>query len=194
MSIGFCCDGANDVVASKMETPPSAQSQFRRELDFWEKTHRQTGRTTRQMEAAPQGAFYIWPWSNSLFYARKLAAKLKRKDLQIIPLAEFTPEMFRSRTITGCVIDHASMPHMTEKNHQAEAEARIYTAAATNPTLFWLDNDTLHDIPADEIAAELQAIHDEENTAQATAAPAAHASPPSPAAAASRDTPAPHAE
>lgn len=169
MSIGFCCDDANDVVASKMETPPSAQSQFRRELDSWEKNHRQTGRTTRQMEAAPQGAFYIWPRSNSLCYPRRLAAKLRRNDLQIIPLAEFIPEMFRGQTITGCVIDHACMQHMTKKNHWADASARIYTAAATNPIFTG-------------------------NTAQFTAAPAAPASPPSPAGAASRDTQAPHAE
>lgn len=73
---------------------------------------RQTGRTTKQMLEADQGAIYVWPYAISIkSYARPLAHHLGRQDLKIIPASEFTPE--RCRGTSNIVIDHAT--HLTEE-------------------------------------------------------------------------------
>lgn len=67
---------------------------------------KQTGTTTAQMLAAPKGAVYVWPWSNSINYPKALAAFLGRLDLLIISNAAFNKWSMRG---VNCrvVVDHA---------------------------------------------------------------------------------------
>lgn len=69
---------------------------------------RGTGRTTRQMLAAPQGAIYV-SYGNVDYY-RDLARKHGREDLKIYSDGQFTPRdahRFYGRTFSGIVLDHA---------------------------------------------------------------------------------------
>lgn len=68
---------------------------------------RQTGRTTRQMLAAPKNSFYVWA-NESLSYPRSLAMKLDRNDLQIKPLSWLRLDNVRGRRILTVTIDHAA--------------------------------------------------------------------------------------
>ena len=67
---------------------------------------RGNGETTRQMEAAPKGAVFVW-CNAKTDYAVLLARKIGREDLQIQ-----TPEWFEDRwrgiELTGVVVDHAA--------------------------------------------------------------------------------------
>jgi len=65
---------------------------------------RGTGRSTRQILDAPQGAVYVVPGHHSVWYFRDLARHLKRLDLVIVtPNASLT---FRSNP-RDYVIDHS---------------------------------------------------------------------------------------
>lgn len=46
----------------------------------------QSGRTTRQMQDAPQAAVYLWPLPGTIGYARALARHIGRNDLTITPI------------------------------------------------------------------------------------------------------------
>ena len=64
-----------------------------------------TGRTTRQMQDAPQGAVFVWPVWSSIGYARDLARHLGRRDLAII-----TPSRLRDirpGQYSAVIVDHA---------------------------------------------------------------------------------------
>lgn len=65
------------------------------------------GATTRQMQAAPQGALFVWV-NHRLGYPKDLARKLGRADLEIVPPSYLEGDQFRGRTFSGIVIDHAA--------------------------------------------------------------------------------------
>lgn len=77
-----------------------------------------TGRTTRQMEAAPKGALFIW-CNDSLDYPRDLARRICRTDLVIVGLSalENGACTLRGRTFSGVGVDHAAnLDHIDRLN------------------------------------------------------------------------------
>lgn len=50
-----------------------------------EKSGRGTGRTTRAIKAAPQGAHYVVAHASIVPYVRDMARRLGRSDLKVIP-------------------------------------------------------------------------------------------------------------
>jgi hypothetical protein len=64
-----------------------------------------TGRTTKQMQDAPQGAAFVWPVWSSISYAKDLARHLGRLDLIIITPSNL--RNFRPGQYTALVVDHA---------------------------------------------------------------------------------------
>ena len=71
---------------------------------------RGTGRTTRQMIAAPKDAIYVWVNGN-LAYPRGVAERAARKDLKIVSPGWITNQFWRGLELTGIVIDHAVHEH-----------------------------------------------------------------------------------
>lgn len=71
-------------------------------------TQRRTGITTRQMQQAPKGAYYVWT-DSVMDYARALAAHLGRNDLTIVDPIFFAYREGRGkrRLRVPIVIDHA---------------------------------------------------------------------------------------
>jgi hypothetical protein len=67
---------------------------------------RGSGRTTRQMIAAPNNAYYVW-CNNYLAWARDLARKHRREDLKIMPLSWFQNGYYRGLDTRLIVFDHA---------------------------------------------------------------------------------------
>jgi hypothetical protein len=67
---------------------------------------RGTGRTTRQMQTAPQGAAFVWS-CGMLGYPKALARHLGRADLSILPASDFEGGQQRGRTFSAVVVDHA---------------------------------------------------------------------------------------
>lgn len=64
------------------------------------------GKTTRQMEAAPKGAIFIW--CNGLTeYPRLLARNIGREDLRI-ESPTFLEERWKGLELSGVVVDHAA--------------------------------------------------------------------------------------
>lgn len=66
---------------------------------------RQTGRTTKQMLHAPQGAHFVW-CNEVLGYARHLARRLNRADLKIHPLSDLGTDRLRGLPTDLIVADH----------------------------------------------------------------------------------------
>lgn len=77
---------------------------------------RQTGRTTKQMQEAPLDAVFVWPHSASLNYARALALRVDRIDLNIISPNDLESPKWRGRKPSVIVLDHA-----TELNERQRA-------------------------------------------------------------------------
>lgn len=64
------------------------------------------GETTRQMMAAPAGAYFVW-CNNTLHYPKSLAVQLKRDDLKIVSPEWLDPMRVRGLRVR-VVIDHAA--------------------------------------------------------------------------------------
>lgn len=72
------------------------------------------GTTTKQMQAAPQGALFIWCSDDYRGYPLNLARRLGRTDLRIVGprmLSERGRHRFMGLNLGGIVIDHAA--HLT---------------------------------------------------------------------------------
>lgn len=80
--------------------------QQRNMADTENPTLRQSGRTTRQMLAAPQQAVYVWV-SSQLLYPRRLAEHLGRKDLWVVAPTWLTPSRVYGYRPPVVVVDHA---------------------------------------------------------------------------------------
>ncbi len=79
-------------------------------------TLRLNGKTTRQMQAAPLGAVYVW-CNTRLDYPLHLAQYLGRTDLKIVSPNWVHPEKLRGyRQRINMVVDHATewTPHLRE--------------------------------------------------------------------------------
>ena len=83
---------------------------------------RQTGRTTRQMQAAPQGAVFVW-CNSRVEYPIALAKELGREDLVVQPMSWLDPRNVMGRTLSGLVLDHAA-PLLSDAGYEALMYAR----------------------------------------------------------------------
>jgi len=84
---------------------------------------RATGETTRQMEAAPQGAIFIW-CNGQLSYPIDLASKIGRSDLKIVsPIWLEGNSGYVGKRLTGVVLDHAA--NLTSRQWDGLNEARL---------------------------------------------------------------------
>lgn len=69
---------------------------------------RNTGKTLRQMVAAPKGAYFIWCNDQAVLYAKNLARYLGRDDLIIVGFSYLQDKNFRGRGPMTIVVDHAA--------------------------------------------------------------------------------------
>lgn len=83
---------------------------------------RQTGRTTRQMKSAPQGAVFVWR-NGQIEYPIALAKKIGREDLVVKPMSWLEPRNVMGRTLPGLVLDHAA-PMLSDAGYEALMYAR----------------------------------------------------------------------
>lgn len=69
---------------------------------------RGTGRTSKQMQKAPQGAVFVW-CNDKTWYATEFAKTLNREDLQIKPFSWLQERSVRGiDRSTRVVYDHAT--------------------------------------------------------------------------------------
>jgi hypothetical protein len=89
---------------------------------------RGTGRTTRQMQTAPQDAAFVWH-DGRLDYPRDLAKALGRPDLIILSPSDFDAGRQRGKVFTGVVIDHwAKLSHEQWREVYHAREASLHAA------------------------------------------------------------------
>jgi hypothetical protein len=88
---------------------------------------RGTGRTTKQIMAAPYGAIYVWPVSHNVNYFNNLCMCWRRQDLQVrFPSAlDYIGELCSTPVLTGIVIDHGCRLTDRQLDNLAIAEQRI---------------------------------------------------------------------
>ncbi len=86
-------------------------------LDVGELPGRQEGKTTRQLQAAPQDAVYVWP-NDHLAYPKALARHLGRIDLLIVAPGWLCDAHLCGR-ICEIVIDHAAYLTLRKPQWQA---------------------------------------------------------------------------
>lgn len=85
--------------------------------------NRGTGRTTRQIKNAPNGAIFVW-CNNRIDYPERLASELGRDDIEVVSPA-WLVQGWIGRTLTVIVIDHAARLSDCEVHGLAYAEARV---------------------------------------------------------------------
>lgn len=104
--------------AKAVQTPPE-----RFPAPGWENdTARGSGRTTRQLQAAPKFAYYVCPNTASINYTKRLANSLGRSDLHFT-----TPDRLDGLCGLGLsrvVLDHACMLTATEMENFRILQAR----------------------------------------------------------------------
>jgi hypothetical protein len=93
---------------------------------------RQTGATTGQMEAAPQGAVFVW-CNRHLDYPDALAKKLGRSDLEIVGPSWLDGNAWRGRRLSGLIVDHAAYLSDSQKYGLHMAMARVTPNAGVEP-------------------------------------------------------------
>ena len=83
---------------------------------------RGSGRTTKAMREAPQGALYIW-CNDRTEYAKQLACKIGRNDLEILcpdNLNRSRIYRLRGREFSGVIVDHATaFSYQQSKGYQS---------------------------------------------------------------------------
>ncbi len=82
---------------------------------------RGTGRTTKQMKQAPQGALFVW-CNGVTSYARTLAREIGRHDLVIASPYDLESDRLRGQEFQAVIIDHAA--RLTPQ--QSEIVKRIF--------------------------------------------------------------------
>lgn len=78
------------------------------------------------MQDAPQDALYIWPFHGSLSYAKGLAHKLGRNDLQIEDRSALEERRLRDFRMSSLILDHATQQFMTDAEWRAYEIATRY--------------------------------------------------------------------
>lgn len=89
---------------------------------------RGTGRTTRQMQAAPKDAVFVWCFHGSLGYARDLARHLGRADLKIVSPSWLENSQYMGLTFSGIVTDHAMPINGARHRGYRDAITRVRAA------------------------------------------------------------------
>jgi hypothetical protein len=90
---------------------------------------RQTGKTTRQMQALPTGAVFVWV-SNNLDYPKALARHLRRDDLQVVGPGWLTSGAWHGVELAGLDLDHAAALDGRQLEHYRKASERVQPAHA----------------------------------------------------------------
>jgi hypothetical protein len=83
-------------------------------VDYEPDSFRGTGRTTKQILAAPENAVYVWPVSGSMYYIKYLVLDLGRADLKIVSLEHFCTNYHRGLR-APVVVDHACWQHASDR-------------------------------------------------------------------------------
>jgi hypothetical protein len=86
--------------------------------------YRGDGTTTRQMQAAPQGAIFIW-CTYHVDYPKGLAHKIGRDDLVIVSPHWLTDMRWAGRELTGIVLDHALTLERSQWDELQRAMSRV---------------------------------------------------------------------
>lgn len=90
---------------------------------------RQTGRTTKQIQAAPIGAFYVVINISAVNYIQSLAYKEGRDDLHVVPLSIIQRDNYaflRCRRGMIIVLDHAVVEHISiEEMKKLQTEIKL---------------------------------------------------------------------
>jgi hypothetical protein len=87
---------------------------------------RGSGRTTRQLLAAPHGAHFICPnHNNAQFYTARLADHLGRKDIVLCDPDWITSNRWRGIPLTAVILDHATRLTARQADMLPELYARI---------------------------------------------------------------------
>lgn len=68
--------------------------------------NRQSGRTTRQIITAPEGAVFVWCNSNT-DYPMRIAHRLERTDIKVVSLQWLLNRRFVSADRRQVILDHA---------------------------------------------------------------------------------------
>lgn len=91
----------------------------------------QTGITTRQLLAAPDGAIYIWVGA-AMAYPRALAKKLGRDDIRVVPASWLVSKdrFIDVDSATHIVLDHGLL--LTQSLRQGLEEVHAYIKARRN--------------------------------------------------------------
>lgn len=82
-------------------------------------TDRQTGRTTRQLKAAPRNAHYVAPTSSSVHYILDLCWKLQRTDIRVVGPSWLETESYRGLKPSEVVMDHATWGFISQRVEHA---------------------------------------------------------------------------
>jgi len=86
---------------------------------------RGTGRTTKQMLDAPQGAIFISGNRAMTTYDTHLSQKHGRADLKVVAPYWLTELRWQGMTLTGIVVDHAARLSEAEKHALVSALTRV---------------------------------------------------------------------
>jgi hypothetical protein len=65
------------------------------------------GRTSRQLQDAPQGALFVW-CNERISYPKGLARFLKREDIEVLPLSALSFVGMCNRCPSVVIVDHAA--------------------------------------------------------------------------------------
>jgi hypothetical protein len=74
---------------------------------------RRTGRSTRQIEGAPQNAIYIVPVSSTIGYYRDIAARVGRTDIRFASPTILSDRRYHGANPASIVVDHATWDMLT---------------------------------------------------------------------------------
>lgn len=96
-------------------------------------SNRQTGRTTKQMLAAPQNAVYVW-CNDWMKYPHKLAMSIGRGDLRVVGKRWLQSHSWRGLQFSGLVVDHDT--RLTQQELDAIHEICIRSSLAYPALLF----------------------------------------------------------
>jgi hypothetical protein len=89
---------------------------------------RQSGITTRQMQASPVNAIFVW-CNNDLTYPKLLASYINRVDLEIVsPMWLEHASNWRGRKISGINTDHALDLTERQLGGLIAARTRVFSA------------------------------------------------------------------
>lgn len=88
---------------------------------------RGSGRTTRQLLAAPQGAYFVCPNRNeALYYTARLADHLGRRDIVLCdPDWISSPNRWYGKTFSAVILDHAVQLNSRQDHWLPELYARV---------------------------------------------------------------------